>query len=85
MNNEHIFEKMNAFFYKFTKRDDINPNKDIFEAGLINSLFAMQLITFIEKEFDIVVDNFILGDDSFHTINGICEYISTQINAKSLS
>ena len=43
--------------------------------GFLNSLLAIQLILYIEKEFDISVSNNVLIDESLHTIDGICDYI----------
>ncbi|MEC2503534.1 phosphopantetheine-binding protein, partial [Bacillus cereus] len=34
---------------------EFNDDTEIFEEGLVNSLFAIQLMTFLEKEFAIKV------------------------------
>jgi len=34
----------------------VGDKEDIFERGLVNSLFAMQLVMFVEREFAIVVE-----------------------------
>jgi methoxymalonate biosynthesis acyl carrier protein len=38
---------------------DLQDDDDFFALGLANSLFAMQLVLFVEQEFDISID----GDD----------------------
>jgi len=35
----------------------VNDDEDLFAAGLVNSLFAMQLVLFVEKKFSIKVEN----------------------------
>lgn len=76
MREEEIRSKVEDFFSKFSKRRDIDPDQDVFSMGFANSLFAMQMILFIEKEFNLSVDNQDLTSDSLRTLNGICRYIA---------
>ena len=76
MKTEEIRSKVQAFLEKCSKQTDIDPNQDIFTMGFANSLFAMQMVMFIEKEFDISIDNQDLGSDELRTVNGICQYIT---------
>ncbi len=50
---------------------DLTDDEDIFEAGLVNSLFAMQLVLFVEQEFAIQVGNDDLERDNFRSVNSI--------------
>jgi methoxymalonate biosynthesis acyl carrier protein len=49
----------------------IETDKDIFSLGYINSLFAMELVMFIEKTFSITVPNEELRIDNFRTIDAM--------------
>ncbi|MCT4569550.1 phosphopantetheine-binding protein [Bacillus thuringiensis] len=53
---------------------------NIFEKGYVNSLFAMQMLNFIETEFDIVVDNDELDIINFSTINNMVDLINKKKN-----
>jgi hypothetical protein len=44
---------------------------DIFSLGFVNSLFAMELVMFIEKEFGITVPNDALKIDNFRTADSM--------------
>ena len=48
--------KIKAFISRFINHP-LQDDDDIFSLGFINSLFAMQLVLFVEKEFKIKVDN----------------------------
>lgn len=76
---EEIKTKVEKFMNKYIKGTEINDDTDIFELGVVNSLFAMQLVLFVEDEFSISVDNDILGTDRFNSINSICSYIQSQL------
>ena len=59
-------------------RDDVIfcPDvQDIFSLGFVNSLFAMQLVLFVEKEFHLDVSNEDLDIDIFRTVNAIATLI----------
>ena len=50
---------------------DLPDDEDIFAAGLVNSLFAMQLVQFVEQEFAIELSNEDLERDNFRTVDSI--------------
>lgn len=53
---------------------------NIFELGLVNSLFAMQLVMFLEKEFDIEIENEDLNLKTFSTVNNMKAFIESKLN-----
>ena len=54
---------------------NLNDNEDIFEQGMVNSMFALQLIMYLEKEFNIKIDNEDLVLSNFNTIDNIHEFV----------
>lgn len=56
--------------------DSIDFDMDIFEEGLVSSLFAIELMTFIEKNFAIKVTMEDLDMNNFKTINSIQSFIN---------
>jgi acyl carrier protein len=76
---EEIKTKVERFVKKYVKGTEISDDVDIFGLGVVNSLFAMQLVLFVENEFAISVDNNVLGTNQFNSINSICGYIQSQL------
>lgn len=59
---------------------DISNEVEIFNEGIVNSLFAIELMIFIEKEFNIKVNVEDLDLDHFKSINSISEFIEAKKN-----
>ena len=59
--------------------DDVvvfNDNDNIFKKGFVNSLFAMKLLSFIEKEFDVEVEDDDIEIANFSSVNNIIGLIN---------
>ena len=54
---------------------ELQDSDDYFEMGLVNSLFAMQLVLFVEQEFEISVEGDDLDFSNFRTINAIADLV----------
>jgi methoxymalonate biosynthesis acyl carrier protein len=54
---------------------EIDEGQDIFSLGFVNSLFAMELVMFIEKTFGITIPNDELRIDNFRTANSMAELV----------
>jgi len=67
--------KTRAFLAKFFQNLDLQDDQDIFAMGFVNSLFAMQLVLFVESEFGISVENEDLDIDNFKSINAMVNLI----------
>lgn len=48
---------------------------DIFKLGLVNSLFALELVIFLEKTFAITIENEDLDLNNFNTIGNLEKFI----------
>jgi acyl carrier protein len=75
MTTEEIREKTKTFLAQFISIP-LHGEEDLFASGLVNSLFAMQLVLFIEKEFAIKVENEDLDYDNFRTLTAITNFIA---------
>lgn len=71
MDNKPIIRKFLARFFRSELRDE----DDIFAIGCVNSLFAMQLVMFIEREFGIAVEDADLQISNFNSIANIDGFI----------
>lgn len=52
---------------------------NIFKLGFVNSLFAMKLLTFVEKEFNITVDNDEIDIENFSSVKNIVNLVQTKL------
>ncbi|MEH2042440.1 acyl carrier protein [Nostoc sp.] len=70
-----IQSKIKTFLSKFFGNHDLQPDEDIFALGFVNSMFAMQLVLFVEQEFQITIENEDLEFENFRTINSLANLI----------
>jgi methoxymalonate biosynthesis acyl carrier protein len=63
--------KIKDFLSRFFGSHELHDDDDIFASGFVNSMFAMQLVLFIEQEFQVTIENEDLDFDNFRTINAI--------------
>ncbi len=67
--------KIRQFLSRFIPNHEIQDDEDMFASGFVNSLFAMQLVMFVEQEFGITVEDSDLDLDNFRSINAIAHLI----------
>ncbi|MFI9361595.1 acyl carrier protein [Kitasatospora sp. NPDC053057] len=60
-----------AFLAQFFGEHRLTDDEDIFATGFVNSLFIMQLVLFVEGEFDITVDDDDLEMANFNTVRAL--------------
>lgn len=73
-----VKSKLKEFISRFFRNHELGDDEDIFLLGFVNSLFAMQLVMFIEKEFNMQIDNKDLDLNNFRTINSIVNLIESK-------
>ena len=56
-------------------RADLGEDEDIFATGFVNSMFAMQLVQFVESDFGITVESEDLDLDNFRTVAAIAALV----------
>ena len=64
-----IRERVRAFVLGSIAIPNLGDDDDLFESGIVNSLFAVQLMTFIEKAFAIDVEVDDLDIANFKSVN----------------
>ena len=72
--------KVRDFLSSSFKADSFDDDDDIFALGFVNSLFAMQLVMFVENTFHIKVENDELDLDNFKSVNAITKYVNSKNN-----
>lgn len=68
-------DSLMEFLGRYFNTDSIQKSTDLFAAGLVNSLFSMQLLMFLEKKYEITVTNEDINIDNFRSIQAIENYI----------
>jgi methoxymalonate biosynthesis acyl carrier protein len=79
MNDDTIKERIRIFLFKHIKDNELSDDENLFASGLLNSLFAMQLVMFTEKEFQVKVENEDLDLKNFSTINAIDGFVRRKL------
>ena len=70
-----VQQKVTGFLGRFFRNQDLQPDDDIFALGFVNSLLAMQLVAFVEKEFGIQVEDTDLDLENFRSIGSITRLV----------
>lgn len=78
MTTDNIRQTILTFLEQFIDVD-VADDEDLFASGLVNSLFAMQLVLFVEKEFSIKVENEDLDLANFQSVNAITGFIQHKL------
>lgn len=73
--------KVREFLSRFFKNRELADDDDIFELGFVNSLVAMQLVQFVEKEFALTVEDDDLDLDNFRSIDSIASLVESKRGA----
>lgn len=70
--------KIVNFLHRFVGDASFSDTDDIFKLGLVNSLFAMQLVSYIESEFGVILENSDLDRDNFRNVESIVSLIHSK-------
>lgn len=71
MNVEEIRSRTREFVSRFFRGHELGDDEDMFATGYVNSMFAMQLVQFVESTFGIAVESEDLELDNFRSLNAI--------------
>ncbi|MFM2058203.1 MAG: hypothetical protein RLY71_2588 [Pseudomonadota bacterium] len=78
MSTDNIRKTILTFLEQFIDVD-VDDDEDLFASGLVNSLFAMQLVLFVEKEFAVKVENEDLDLANFRSVGAITGFIAHKL------
>jgi acyl carrier protein len=70
-----IKEIVKRFISNSIRLQDLGDDDNLFESGIVNSLFAVQLMTFIEKTFVIEVGMDDLDIENFKSLNATTDFV----------
>lgn len=75
MPHNEIVAQIAAFLAKAFEGAEIAPDQDIFASGFGNSMFAMQMVNFVETTFGIELDGGDLDIDNFRSISRVADLV----------
>ena len=73
--NGSIKESLRRFIQHSVQLPQLSDDEDLFATGIVNSLFAVQLVTFIEKTFGLEVESEDLEIRNFRSLNAATAFV----------
>ena len=70
--------RIREFVLAYVKDDELQDDENMFELGYVNSLFAMQLVMFVEKEFSMTIHREQIKLSNFQSIDSIVALVAGQ-------
>ena len=64
------------FLERFIQGHDLQDDDDIFAMGYVKSMFAMQLVQFMEQTFAITVEDADLEMENYRSINAMADFVT---------
>jgi methoxymalonate biosynthesis acyl carrier protein len=80
---DYIRQKTVAFVKERTGGKELQIDEDIFATGYVNSLFVVQLITWIERTFNTSIESNELDIENFKTIEAISQLVQRKKLART--
>jgi methoxymalonate biosynthesis acyl carrier protein len=70
-----VTETIRRFILSSIRVARLDDDANLFESGIVNSLFAVQLMTFVEKTFAIEVDMDDLDIENFKSVDATAAFV----------
>ena len=69
------------YLLRVARYPDLRDDQNIFEDGIVNSIFAVELVIFIEKQFNLTVENDDLDLANFASNDAIATFVARKTGA----
>lgn len=80
---DQVKESIRDFIQSSINIDGLGTDENLFESGIVNSLFAVQLMTFIERTFAIEVGSDDLDIENFKSIDATAAFVGKKLAARA--
>ncbi|NUS86536.1 MAG: acyl carrier protein [Streptomyces sp.] len=77
--------KIGEYLSRFFPVQDLKDDDDIFQLGFVSSMFAIQLVSFVEHEFGLTIDNDDLELDNFRSVGALDAFVTRKLSASVAS
>ena len=78
-----VQEAVRSFIQSSINIEGLSNDENLFESGIVNSLFAVQLMTFIERTFDIEVGTDDLDIENFKSIDATAAFVAKKLETRT--
>ena len=82
-NTQEIRQTVREFISSSIDISNLGDDENLFETGIVNSLFAVQLMTFIEKTFGIEISMDDLDIENFKSISATAAFVGRKFAGKA--
>ena len=72
-------ERIFSFFEENQKAEGLSYDTELLKSHHVNSLFALQIVLFVEKEFGIKLGRREITEQNFHTIDAIAALVEKHL------
>ncbi|MFH8804247.1 acyl carrier protein [Streptomyces sp. NPDC017936] len=79
MTQDDVRTRIREFLAPHLNGHPLDDTDDIFALGYVNSLFAMQLVLFLEKSFEITLKPEQMDFDNFRTVDGLVRLVTSSV------
>ena len=79
-------EKIRAFVvenFLFGEGDDLKEDTSFLEEGIVDSTGILELVDFLEEEFEITIDDEELVPENLDSLNNVTAYVGKKLEAVS--
>ena len=73
---KHVKESVRNFINSSINIDALGDDENLFETGIVNSLFAVQLMTFVERTFGIEIGMDDLDIENFKSVSATATFVA---------
>jgi acyl carrier protein len=83
-NTNNVGERINEFVlrtFPLARKRTLNPQDDLLESGIVDSLGILDLVAFIEQEFAIQVSDEDLLPENFNTVDRLTAFVLSRTPA----
>jgi acyl carrier protein len=85
MDSEQTKQRIREFLSRYVRNHQLSDDDDIFTSGFVNSLMAMQLVLFVQKEFAVTVEDEDLDMSNFRSVNAIADLVERKTRSEQLA
>ena len=73
---KHVKESVRSFINSSINIDALGDDENLFETGIVNSLFAVQLMTYVERTFEIEIGMDDLDIENFKSVSATAAFVA---------
>ncbi|HEX8572382.1 MAG TPA: phosphopantetheine-binding protein [Allosphingosinicella sp.] len=81
MSRDEVRRKVGEFMSRAMGGRRVGADDDIFAMGFANSMFAMQLVQFVESQFDVTIESEDLELENFSTVERVTALVERKLAA----